>query len=119
VTSPIPPTHKKMYSYQVEEDDREFVVVIPGNGNGTDKYNGRDDEVEDGGDNCKPAAPPPLGSGICIGRNDNNDNSSDNFDCKEITTTTPAAMASKDSWDATTGGSHAPSASRQCLTSRL
>ncbi len=43
MTSPIPPTHKKLY--QAEEDDGDFVVVVPGNGNGTDKYNNHDDKA--------------------------------------------------------------------------
>jgi hypothetical protein len=35
VTLPIPPTHKKLY--QAEEDNEEFIVVIPGNGDGADE----------------------------------------------------------------------------------
>jgi hypothetical protein len=50
--------------YQVEEDNGEFVVVIPGNGNGTDKYDDRNDEGEDGIDDCKLAALPPSGGGF-------------------------------------------------------
>jgi hypothetical protein len=83
--------------YQVEEDNNEFVVVVPGNGDGADEYDNRDDEAEDGGNDCKPAALLPLGGGICIGRHDNND-SNDDSDCKEMMTT-PTAMTSKDSWD--------------------
>ncbi len=111
MTSPTPPTHKKMY--QGEEDDGEFVIVLPGNGNGVDKYDDRNNEAEDGGNDRKLAAPPSSGGGIHIGRHDNNDSNS-NSNCKETTTTTPAAMTSEDSWDATTGGSHAPSALRRC-----
>jgi hypothetical protein len=116
VTSPIPPTHKNLY--QAEEDNGEFVLVVPGNGNGADKYDNRNNEAEDGSNDCKPAAPPPLGGGICIGRHDNNDSNNDS-DCKEMTTTTPTAMISEDSWDATMGGSNAPSALRRCPTSQL
>ncbi len=107
---PIPPHIKKLY--QAEEDDREFVLVVSGNGNGADEYNNCNNEAEDGGEDCKPATLPPSGSGICISQHDNDN-------CKEMTMMTPTAMASKDSWDATTGGSHAPSALRHCLTSWL
>jgi hypothetical protein len=104
--------------HQAEEDDREFVVIIPGDGDGTDEYDDHGDKAEDGGDDRKPAAPTPLGGSICIGRQDNND-SNDDSDCEETTTTTPTAMTSKDYWDAMTGGSLAPSALRRCPISRL
>ncbi len=109
VTLPIPP---------VEEDDMEFVIVVPGDGNDADKYDNHDNKAEDSGNDCKPAAPPPLGSGICIGHH-NDENSNNDSNCEETTTTTLTAMTSKDSWDAARGGSHAPSASRRCPTSRL
>jgi hypothetical protein len=104
--------------YQGEEDGGEFVVLVPGDGDGTDKYHNCDDEAEDSGNDRKPAAPPPLGGGILIGRHDN-DGSNNSSDSKEMTTTTQTAMTNKDSWHATMGGSHAPSALRPCPTSRL
>jgi hypothetical protein len=87
----------------VEENNGEFVVVVPGEGDGADKYNNHNDKAEEGGDNCKPAAPSPSGGGIPIGRQDGDD-SNDNSDCKGMMTTTPTAMTSKGSCDATTGG---------------
>jgi hypothetical protein len=104
--------------YQAEEDNREFLVVVPGDGDGADEYNNRNNEAKDGGDDRKPAAPPPSGGGICIGRHDN-DNSNNDSDCEKTTTPTSTAMMSEDSWDAMTGVSHAPSALRWCPTSRL
>ncbi len=58
---------------EAEEDNREFVVIIPGDGNGADKYVNRNDKAEDGSNDPKPAAPPPLGSGSRIGCNNNDD----------------------------------------------
>ncbi len=104
--------------YQAEEDNGELVVDVPGNGDGADEYKDCDNKAEDGGNDRKPAAPPPSGSGIHIGCHDN-DNSKDDSNCKETKMTTLTAMTSKDSWDAMTGGSHAPSALRRCPTSRL
>jgi hypothetical protein len=104
--------------YQVEEDNGEFILIIPGDGDYADKYDNHDDKAEEGGNDRKPAALPTSGGSICMGRHDN-DNSNDDSDCKETMPTTPTAMMSKDSWDAMTGGSHAPSASRRCPTSRL
>jgi hypothetical protein len=85
---PAPPLHDgRNEDYiddggEVEEDNGEFVVVIPGDGDGADKYVDCDDKVEDGGDDCKPAAPPPLGGGSRIGRKDgdNSNNDSDDSD---------------------------------------
>ncbi len=80
MTSPIPPHIKK--SYQAEEDNGEFVVVVPGDGDGADEYDDRDDKAEDGGDDRKPAAPPPSSGGIRIGRHDDEDDSNEDSDCE-------------------------------------
>jgi hypothetical protein len=70
---------------KAEEDDGEFVILIPSNGDGANEYNDHNNEAEDGGNDCKPAALPPLGGSIRIGRhnNDNSNNNSNNSDCND------------------------------------
>ncbi len=70
---------------EAEEDNGEFGIVVPGDGDGTDEYDDRDNEAEDGGDNRKLAAPPSSGGGIRIGRHNDNDSNDDsnNSDCND------------------------------------
>ncbi len=79
----------------MDKDEEEVAVVVPGDGDGADEYDDRNNKAEDGSNGCKPAALPPLGGSIRIGRHDNASN--DDSNCDETKTTTLTAMTSKDS----------------------